>query len=201
MAARRVSTLRVSARDDWSAGMNFAQHRGFHANARTLAVTLDLDRFDDWRYEPLVRRLESEGFRYNSMEALGDTDEARRALYRLNEVTGRDIPGTGGAPPWASFADFRQRVCQAAWYRVGGQLVVIDETSGRFVAMSAISRFEDHAPNLHTGVNRAYHGRKLAQAVRTPALNYARDVLRVREVRTHHDALNLPMIAIDRKFG
>ena len=74
--------------------------------------------------------------------------------------------------------------------------------------MSAITRIQDatgrggdYAYNLFTGVDRAYRGRKLAQAVKVLALRYARDVLRVDTVRTHHNAKNAPMIAIDRKLG
>ncbi|MCK7481789.1 MAG: GNAT family N-acetyltransferase [Candidatus Moduliflexus flocculans] len=69
--------------------------------------------------------------------------------------------------------------------------------------MSAITRFEgaDYAYNLHTGVDKRYRGRKVAQAVKVLALRFARDVLKVGEVRTNHNSQNDPMIAIDRKFG
>lgn len=69
--------------------------------------------------------------------------------------------------------------------------------------MSAITRFEgaDYAYNLFTGVEKSYRGRKLAQAVKGLALQYARENLGVSTVRTHHNALNDPMLAIDRKMG
>ncbi len=52
--------------------------------------------------------------------------------------------------------------------------------------MSANLRFEgsDHAYNLHTGVDRFYAGRKLAQAVKVLALRYARDGLKANSVHT-----------------
>jgi RimJ/RimL family protein N-acetyltransferase len=80
-------------------------------------------------------------------------------------------------------------------------MVVIDASTGDWAAMSAISRFENHAYNLHTGVDRRYRGRKLAQAVKVLALRYARDVLKVGTVMTHHNTMNQPILAIDRKFG
>ena len=40
-----------------------------------------------------------------------------------------------------------------------------------------------------------------AQGVKVKALLFARDVLGVKLVRTNHNALNEPMIAIDRKLG
>ncbi len=135
------------------------------------------------------------------MAALGDTEEAQRRLYALNDTTDRDTLGADGSPSWASFEDFQQSVCRADWYRPAGQRVVIDTATGDWAAMSAISRFDDYAYNLHTGVDRRYRGRQLAQAVKVLALRYARDELHVAAVRTHHNSRNLPMIAIDRKLG
>ena len=138
------------------------------------------------------------------MEALGNTEEAQRKLYTLNDTTAMDTPGSEGRHhPWLSFEDFRQKVCGADWYKPAGQMVVIDSTSGTWAAMSAITRFEgaEYAYNLFTGVDRCYRGRKLAQSVKVLALGFARDVLKVNSVRTHHHQKNEPMIAIDRKLG
>ena len=82
-------------------------------------------------------------------------------------------------------------------------MVAIDTATGDWAAMSAITRFEgtDHAYNLHTGVDRRYRGRKLAQAMKVLALRYARDVLKVNHVHSDENALNLPAIAIYRELG
>jgi RimJ/RimL family protein N-acetyltransferase len=114
-----------------------------------------------------------------------------------------ETPGTDGEHSWDSFEDFQKRVCQSDWYKPAGQMVVIDTATGVWAAMSAITRLEgvEYAYNLFTGVDSRYRGRKLAQAVKVLALRYARDVLGASTVRTHHNAKNLPMIAIDRKLG
>ena len=127
----------------------------------------------------------------------------QRKLFILNDSTSITDPGSDGEHPWATFEDFQERVCRSDWYKPGGQMVVIDTANGAWAAMSAITRFEgaDYAYNLFTGVDMPYRGRKLAQAVKVLALHYARDVLEVHSVRTHHMAKNLPMIAIDRKLG
>lgn len=168
-----------------------------------MAMSLDLEMLDDQPYDAIIARLQDEGFLFTSMGALGNTEEAQRRLYALNDMTGMEIPGSDGEHPWESFEDFQKSVCQAAWYKPDGQMAVIDTSSGDWVAMSVITRFEgvDYAYNLHTGVDRRYRGHKLEQAVKTLALRYARDVLKVSEVRTHHNGKNLPMIAIDHKFG
>ncbi|MEM5775330.1 MAG: hypothetical protein AAGU05_10040, partial [Anaerolineaceae bacterium] len=104
---------------------------------------------------------------------------------------------------WPDFQDFEHRVCEAAWFNPAGQMVVIDTNTGDWAAMSAITRFagRDYAYNLFTGVDKRYRRRKLAQAVKVIALRYARDVLGAHIVRTHHDAKNEPILAIDNKFG
>ena len=195
--------LRVSVWDNCPQDRAFAERRGFAEQRHRLAMALDLEAFDDRPYDEVIARLKGEGFLFTSMEELGNTEEAQRKLYVLNETTGMEIPGADGERSWASFEDFQQSVCRADWYRPGGQKVVIDMTSGAWVAMSAITRFEgsEEAYNLHTGVDRLYRGRKLGQAVRVAALRYAREALKVRSVRTHHNAQNLPIIAISRKMG
>jgi L-amino acid N-acyltransferase YncA len=195
--------LEVSIRDNCQACRRFAEQRGFKEKTHLMAMALDLGTFEDTRYDGIIDNLNGQGFQFTSMEALGNTEEAQRKLYTLNNATAMDVPGTDGEPSWLSFEDFQKTVCQANWYRPGGQMVVIDTATGQWAGLSAITRFEgaDYAYNLHTGVDRNYRGRKLGQAVKVMALRYAREVLKVKTVQTHHNDKNQPMIAIDRKFG
>jgi RimJ/RimL family protein N-acetyltransferase len=195
--------LQVSVRDDSPESRAFSERRGFCELRHHFMMLLDLEAFDDWPYEAVIARLEGEGFRFTSMEALGNTEEAQRKLYVLNDTTVATTPGAEGEHSWESFEDFQKSVCQADWYKPGGQMVVIDCATDEWVAMSAITRQEgnDYAYNLFTGVDERYRGRKLGQAVKVTALRYARQVLGASQVRTHHNTKNLPMIAIDRKLG
>jgi RimJ/RimL family protein N-acetyltransferase len=151
----------------------------------------------------VIARLKDEGFQFTSMEELGNTEETQRKLYLLNDTAAASTPGADDEHPWVSFEDFQKSVCQSDWFKPGGQMVAIDKATSTWAAMSAITRMKgvDHAYNLFTGVDLPYRGRKLGQAVKVLALRYARDVLNVNSVRTHHNTQNLPMIAIDRKLG
>jgi RimJ/RimL family protein N-acetyltransferase len=60
---------------------------------------------------------------------------------------------------------------------------------------------QEYAYNLFTGVDLPYRGRQLGQAVKVLALRFARNNMGVKTVRTHHNTKNLPMIAINSKFG
>ena len=199
----QVKRLRVSIWETCTEGLAFAERQGFVERRHQIAMELDLDAFDDRPYDEIIARLKGEGFRFTSMQELGNTKEAQHKLYVLNDTTSAETPGTDGEHSWGSFEDFQQSVCQSDWYKPDGQMVAIDTATGAWAAMSAITRLEgnDYAYNLFTGVDRPYRGRKLGQAVKVLALRYARDVLKASTVRTHHNVKNLPMIAIDRKFG
>ena len=196
--AKRIET---TVADPDSESRAFAEKCGFVERWHFMPMRLNLDAFDDKSYDGIIAKLMADGFQFTSMEELGNTEEAQRHLYLLNDETNMDVPGRNGERTWSSFEDFQERVCRKDWFKPGGQIVAIDTTTGNWVAMSAISRFQNHAYNLHTGVDRRYRGRKLAQAVKILALRYARDVLKVNIVNTDHNMMNHPMIAIDRKLG
>lgn len=198
-----LTTLRVSILDAFHSSRAFAERRGFSELRHSIGMELKLDAFDDRPYDAILASLEAQGFQFTNMQELGNTSEAQRKLFELNDTASASTPGTDGEHAWASFEDFQKSVCLSSWYQPAGQIVAIDTANGTWAAMSAITRFEkaDHAYNLFTGVDEAYRGRKLGQAVKVLALRHARRTLGTNLVRTHHNTKNLPMIAIDRKFG
>jgi len=203
LSAAPLGQLRVRILENSPEGIEFTRKRGFTERKHLIGMELDLTRLDDRPYDAVITRLQDEGFVFTSMAELGNTEEAQRRLYALNDMTSSETPGSEGEHSWNSFEDFQQSVCMRPWYIPAGQKVVIDSASGEFVAMSAITRFEGEtcAYNLHTGVDKRYRGRKIGQAVKITALRFARENLGVERVRTHHNTLNLPMIAIDNKLG
>jgi RimJ/RimL family protein N-acetyltransferase len=198
-----INSLQVSIRDTPPECQAFAERRGFVVRSHFIELELDLDTFDDQPYDNIITKLEDNGFRFTTMEELGNTEDAQRKLYILNDSTAVDVPGSNGEHPWLSFEDFQTKVCQLDWYKPAGQFVAIDTSTATWAAMCAITRYKntDYANTLHIGVDIHYRGRKLGQAVRVLALRYARDVLKVHSVRTTHNGMNLPALAIDRKLG
>ncbi len=202
-SASALQELRVSLPDTLPEARSFAEKRGFTLISHSIGMQLDLAHLDLQPYLDLIDTIGKQGFAFTSMGALGNTEAAQQQLYLLNDVTSAQTMGSSGEHSWSSFEDFQQSVCQSDWYNPDGQMVVIEKSSGKWAAMSAITRFEgqDHAYNLFTGVDEAFRGRKLAQAVKARALLFARDVLGVSIVKTNHNTRNAPMIAIDKKFG
>jgi len=198
-----IRRLRTMVTDTNTSDKAFAERRGFVEKTHHFGMELDLKTFEDRPFEVVIAKLRREGFHFTSMEELGNTEEAQRKLYTLNEITSKTTPGTEGESPWVSFEDFQQSVCQSDWYIPGGQKVVIETSTGTWVAMSAITRFKDtdYAYNLMTGVDPSYRNRGLGRAVKITAIRYAREILKVDKIRTHHNLFNKPMIAIDQKLG
>jgi mycothiol synthase len=199
----QVRQLQISIRDNCPGCRAFAERRGFTVQSHYIGLSLALDTLDDRPYEPIIAKLQNEGFQFTSMEALGDTQEAQQKLYRLNDSTNMELTVSDREHSWLSFEDFQKKVCQMDWYKPSGQMVAIDTATGAWAAMSAITRFEgsDHAYNLHTGVDRRYHDRKLAQAMLVLALRYAREVLKVSRVQSDENAQNSSALALYRELG
>ena len=189
-------------RDNCDEGIYFANKRGFVEKKHSIEMMFDLSTWEEAHYTPILQALKAQGFRFTNMAELGDTPEARRKLYILNNSAAATDPGSDGIPPWASFEEFEKYVCNSSWYHPDGQIVAIDTHTGEWAAMSAITVFDgaDHAYNLFTGTDVRYRGRKLAQAVKALALRKAR-TFGVGAVRTSHNSENAAMIAIDTKLG
>jgi mycothiol synthase len=195
-------TLRARVRDNCDEGYRFTTQRGFVIKKHSIEMMFDLKSWDESHYASILQSLQAQGFRFTNMAELGDTEEARRKLFTLNNNASATDPGSDGIPPWASFEEFERDVCTSSWYHPDAQIIAIDTSNGEWAAMSAITVFEgsDHAYNLFTGTDVRYRGRKLAQAVKSLALRRAR-VFGVDAVRTSHNSENEAMIAIDTKLG
>jgi mycothiol synthase len=195
-------TLRTRVRDTCEEGIRFATKRNFVVKKHSIEMVFDLKTWDESRYELTLQSLQAQGFRFTNMAELGDSQEARRKLYALNNDASATDPGSDGIPPWASFEEFERDVCNSSWYHPEAEIVAIDTRTGEWAAMSAITVFQgaDHAYNLFTGTDLRYRGRKLAQAVKALALSKAR-TFGLDKVRTSHNSENEAMIAIDTKLG
>jgi L-amino acid N-acyltransferase YncA/RimJ/RimL family protein N-acetyltransferase len=198
----KAHTLRARVRDNCEEALRFATKRGFLVKKHSIEMMFDLKKWDESRYEPILHALQVEGFHFTNIAELGDTQEAQRKLYKLNNEASATDPGSDGIAPWASFEEFEKDVCSSYWYHPDAQIIAIDTYTGEWAAMSAITVLEaaDHAYNLFTGTDIRYRGRKLAQAVKALALRKAR-TFGVDTVRTSHNSENEAMIAIDTKLG
>lgn len=191
-------SLKSEVKDDDELAMRFARRFGYDIDRHIFESELDLTTFDETPYTGLIPGLEAQGFRFVSLADLGDTTEARRALYQVNHDAVLDIPGYVG--DWFTFEQFLELVCGSDWYRPEGQFGVLDGDTWAGIAAVQLLADKNLAYNLFTGVMPAYRGRKLALALKLVAIHYALEH-GMQRMRTDNDSLNGPMLAVNRKLG
>ena len=201
--SHHIKQFEITIQDTCSECRAFAERRGFIEEAHFIELALDFHSFKEKACIEIINQLKNKGFEFTSMEALGNTEEAQRKLYLLNDSTSMENIVPDDNHSWLSFEDFQKKVCQTDWYDPAGQMVAIDTITGNWAAMSAITKYKDSssAHNLHTGVDKRYHGRNLAQATLALSLRYARDVLGAQSVLTDESAKNLLSISIYQELG
>ncbi len=198
LAVEGATRIEVDVRDNDPGAERFAQARGFALERRLFESTLALSRFDEAPFVGIIERLEATGARFFSLADVGDTEDARRAVYEINKRAALDIPGR--VQTFAPFEEWRRFVCGAEWYRAEGQIIAaVGET---WVGLGAVGYFakSNSMYNMITGVDRAYRGRGLALALKLHTIRLARRY-GVDYIRTHNDSENAPMLAINRKLG
>ena len=217
-----AGTVTSEVRDDCAVSQAFARRRGFEHDRHLFQSSLDLDRFDESPYAPILEDNAASGIRIHALSDFGDTPEARRKLYEVNAITDRDVPGWTG--PGLSFEEFNEWVYESGWYRPDGQLLAADSAADstvkgaadgsadspadcaadgdQWVGICAVRLYPEarQAFNVHTGVIRSYRRRRIALVLKLAAIRYARSQ-GARSLSTHNDSTNGPMLALNRKLG
>lgn len=190
--------LESNIREGDEAALAFARRRGFQIERHLFESTLDLDGFDEHRFDDLMERVRAAGFRFFSLAQAGVTEDNKRRLYEVNRAAAMDDPGNTGTFP--DFYAFSKNVFEASWFRAEAQILA--SLADRWVGLAAIGIYpaDNHAYNAFTGVLREARGRGLAQALKLQTILLARRE-GVRYVRTHNDSKNGPMLAVNRKLG
>jgi mycothiol synthase len=200
-AAREAGAGRVHAQtlDAEPAGTAFAEQRGFTriAHAVLLRVDVSAPRNPDVARET---ELEAQGIRVTTYAAARETDDdADRRLYDINRTASLDDPGNSSG----SFPDFdrwRTIVLGASWFQPEGQFVAVSD--GRYVGLAAAGHDdgEETAEALIAGVDPAFRGRGVVQALKARTLAWAAGRGATALV-TQVDAGNGAMLRVSEKLG
>jgi len=176
----------------------FAEKRGFTPRTHQLRAVLDLQHFDEGKFAAITPQVEAQGIRLASFADVEQSEENIRKLYDINGVAALDDPASDGA--YINYANWKKVILGASWFQPAGQMIALD--GNKFVAMSAISynQEEQTGYTLISGVDAAYRNRKIMQALKLRAINYAQAKGATRIV-THIETVNAPMRAINQKFG
>ncbi len=180
------------------AGQRFAATQGFVQERHTFQSRLTLHEFNENAYAELVERVVQRGIHIYSLADVEDAEQALRDLYTINRASSLQAPGSRGTFP--TFAEFRRDLVSASWYRPNGQWLAA--AGKRVVGMCAVGYFaaSNSMYNMMTGVDRAYQGRGIAQALKIVALRWAK-AEGADHIRTNNNSENAAMLAINRKLG
>ena len=191
-------SLTSEVSEDQADGVRFAKTRGFKQVRHTFQSRVELPDFDETAFAGLVEAVQSKGIRFYTLADVADTEATRRALYDINRRVSLQDPGSNGLFP--AFAEFNLGVFAAPWYRAAGQFLAAD--GERIVGMCAVGYFQESNSmyNMMTGVDEAYRGRGIAQALKVLALRWAK-AYGADYIRTNNNSENAPMLAINRKLG
>lgn len=186
-------------RDDDPEALAFAERRGFRVRRHAFDSQLDLSTFDPAPLLSIVEEVKERGIRFTSLAAEGNTEAAQRKLFELNTMTASDNPSSDGEAR-NTFENFKAKILGALWFRSDGQILAVD--GEHFVGLGAVGFESDGitAFNAFTGVDRAYRGHKIAQALKILAAQYARSK-GARVIVTDNDSENAPMLAVNDRLG
>ena len=160
-------------------------------------LVLDVEKFDDAKFEPYLQRALTSGTRFTTMAELGDTPQHRRALYDLNKTCAADIPDRG---PFYTYADYVAQRIDVPTYNPSG--VALATRDDAWIGMSTTSLHPDkgYAFSEMTGVLAPHRGQGLSLALKLLATRFVRSSGHRRLIAFHHPR-NASAIAMNRRLG
>jgi len=160
-------------------------------------LQLDLEAFEDARFEPYLHSCRQSGIDFTTIADLGDTAECRRSLYELNKTCSADIPEQG---EFYTFEKYLSDRIQIPTYHPRG--VVLAISNGVWIGMAATSLRpgEGYAFSEMTGVLPGHRGQGISLAMKLLAIGFARS-FDMRWLRTVHHPHNATAIAMNRRLG
>lgn len=160
-------------------------------------LELDVEKFDDAKFEPYLRRAQTSGTRFTTMAELDDTTEHRHALYDLNKTCSADIPDRG---TFYTYDEYVTQRIDVATFNPGG--VVLATRSDVWIGMSMTSLHlaKGYAFSEMTGVLAPHRGQGLSLALKLLSIRFVRSSGYRRLVTFHHPR-NASAIAMNRRLG
>jgi GNAT superfamily N-acetyltransferase len=176
----------------------WAERRGYRSFSHLFESTLDLATFDASRFAGAVAKVEGQGIRFRTL-ADGEKETYARKVHGLMSRTFWDIP----AVTLAEYPSFEE---WAKWdldeENVPADCLIFAMDGDQVVGATMLERIKTTGAMYtgHTSVTREYRGRGLALALKLLSIEAARRY-GAPYMRTNNDAVNAPMLAVNRKLG
>ncbi|HWI62473.1 MAG TPA: GNAT family N-acetyltransferase, partial [Symbiobacteriaceae bacterium] len=192
--------LTGAVRDDVPGWLTWAERRGYRVTNQYFKSELRLAEFDPAPFRPAVERACAAGYRFLTMADV-DAAEGQRRLYDCDMEAALDEPGIDqGKWPPITFEEYSAQMFETPLYDPAA--VVVAEKDGEWAGFSGMHyrRERNSGWIFFTGVRRGHRGHGLAQALKLLCAEYAA-AQGWEKIGTSNNALNPPMLAVNRKFG
>lgn len=191
-----ILTSQVADNDPIS--LRFARQRNFIIVHHNWQSSLDVTTFNEEPFLLGFNQVIEAGIRFFTYDETGDTNEARQKLYLLNRSLALDTPAS---PTFPSFEDYmNERFQQRLTSSSHSLIIAADGDNWIGLAISLLDSTRHFMYNEITGVLQPYRGRKIALALKLLTVRHAQQH-HITLLRTHNDAQNTAMLAINQRMG
>jgi mycothiol synthase len=197
-----ATILRTNCREDSAATVRFLERAGFTNIGIRYESAIDVQNFDETPFLPTLEGARKSGYQLTTLaEELPVTADADRRLYDLIFTTAAEVPFPGGGVHYETFETWRKSSLEGP--TSDPEAMFIAKWGGEYVATTTLElppNPDEPAITHMTGVLREHRRRGLATALKVLSFRYLRE-RGFREVRTHNDTANPPILNLNQKMG
>jgi GNAT superfamily N-acetyltransferase len=199
---RGATILRTNCREDFAAAIRFLERAGFANIGIRYESVIAVQTFDETPFLPVLEGVLQAGYQLTNLaEELPITADADRRLYDLIFTTAREVPFPGGAVHQETFENWRKGSLENPTSDFAAMFIA--KWGDEYVATTTLQlppRPVEPAITNMTGVLSAHRRRGLATALKLMSFRYLKE-RGYREVRTHNDTANPPILNLNQKMG
>jgi GNAT superfamily N-acetyltransferase len=197
-----ATILRTDCREDFVGAIRFLERTGFTNIGMRYESVIDVQAFDETPFLPVLEEVQQAGYRLTTLaEELPITPDAVRRLYDLFSTASVEVPFPGGAVHRETFENWRKGHLEGPTY--DPEAMFIAKCGDEYVATTMLelpAHADEPAITHMTGVLREHRRRGLATALKLLSFRYLKQ-RGFREVRTHNDTANPPILNLNQKMG
>jgi mycothiol synthase len=197
-----ATILRTDCREDFDATARFLEKAGFTNIGIRYESAIDVRTFDETPFLPVLERVLTAGYTLTTLaDELPVTPDADRRLYELIITTAAEVPFPGGAVYRETFDNWRKSSLEGPTSDPAAMFIA--KWGNEYAATTTLelpASREEPAITHMTGVLRAHRRRGLATALKLLSFRFLRE-RGCREVRTHNDTANPPILNLNQKMG
>jgi GNAT superfamily N-acetyltransferase len=189
--------LETYIRDDDHASRAWAETRGFEYYGHRFASVLNLEIFDESRFQGHLERVKASGIEFCSFADIVQNESDWLKLLEFVADSLTQTPDLKLNPRWS--------LEQVAHYvrddsETNAERIFLAVDAGIWVGVSVLTLDRGQTYNFITAVNKSHRGRGIALALKLEVIKKAK-ALGYSLMRTNNLSVNAPILEVNRKLG